>query len=458
MNDLQKALKQAPIVYVTRDIERALGLPKVYQNYHIISNRTPYAASVAKEQKNILLIKGKEQLDTRELLAHPKTKSYIKKISASGGENSHILVFKNTPQIEKICAENNWQLLNPPAALANMVEEKISQLHWLGELTKYLPPHKVMVLGEVTTPKPLLRKEGRRSPSLRRREPENGFPFILQFNRAHTGSGTMLIESEKQLNELKQKFPNREIRITQYIAGPAFTNNNVVWEKKVFVGNINYQITGLSPFTTRPFATIGNDWKLPAKLLSNEQVKQYQKMATDIGNKLAKGGWKGLFGIDVIMDEKTGKLYLIEINARQPASTTFESQLQQIVISNEAKRREKSSLATRETRSLAIARDDRYITTFEAYLGSLVGLPATSYTLQAIADGAQVVLKNKEKRVKSNELNRKIKKLKDLRLNIIPYHNTEPESDLLRIQCAKGMMEGHNVFNKIGLSIVDDLG
>ena len=41
-----------------------------------------------------------------------------------------------------------------------------------------------------------------------------------------------------------------------------------------------------------------------------------------------ESGWKGLFGIDVIYDEERDQFKLIEINARQPASTTYESQLQ----------------------------------------------------------------------------------------------------------------------------------
>ena len=96
----------------------------------------------------------------------------------------------------------------------------------------------------------------------------------------------------------------------------------------MLLGNISYQITGLKPFTDLPFSTIGNDWALPHKYLSKKQISQYKKIATDVGLKLQKAGWKGLFGIDVVVDDKTNKLYLLEINCRQPASTTYESQLQ----------------------------------------------------------------------------------------------------------------------------------
>src|SRR3989338_5642241 len=223
MHELRTALKSTPIVYITRDLERAIGLSDEYKNYYIVSNWSPWAKEYSKGKKNILLIKEKNILDTQELLEHKKTLQLLKKL-----KNFSILIFKNTSQIEKICHEHSWNLLNPNAELANRIEEKISQIEWLGPLKKYLPPHKVMLCKNLQW---------------------NKEKFILQFNRAHTGSGTILIESEKQIQELKQKFPNREVRVTQFIDGSAFTVNSVVWGNKVLVGNISYQIRKTNPRT-----------------------------------------------------------------------------------------------------------------------------------------------------------------------------------------------------------------
>jgi carbamoylphosphate synthase large subunit len=284
----------------------------------------------------------------------------------------------------------------------------------LEELKKLLPPHKVVVCKNISW---------------------KGKKFILQFNRAHTGSGTLLIESEKQLEELQKKFPERPVRVVKYIEGPMFTNNNVVWGKKILCGNINYQITGLKPFTERPFATIGNDWALPHKLLSKKQLKEYETIAKKVGQKLQKSGWKGLFGIDVILDEKTKKLYLIEINARQPASTTYESQLQKKV----------SSM--------------KYgVSSFEAHLASLLELDPDHLKLIEIESGAQIIQK-----VTTNYslLKPKLKKiteqLKKDGFKTVNYNNTELETDLLRIQSTKGIMKAHNKFNENGEKIIESL-
>ena len=275
MSILYKTLHNNPIIYVTRDIERAMGIPFQTPGYFVVTNKTAFAEELTCEKKNVILLAGKKMLDTWELL---------EKLEKGKGK---IIVFKNTPQIEKICQKNNWPLLNPQATLANRVEEKISQIDWLGYWTHYLPRFEITTVREVNW---------------------KNEPFILQFNRAHTGTGTVLIQSKKELEDIQNKFPNRAVRLTQYIEGPTFTLNAVVSHDKILVQNISYQITGLSPFTDESFATIGNDWALPIRLLTSEQREEIKKIALSIGEKLRADGWKGLFGIDVIAEAKTGKL------------------------------------------------------------------------------------------------------------------------------------------------------
>lgn len=396
-----------PVIYVVRDLERALGLPLATRNYYIISNSTPFANSFIKNKKNVLLIKNKELLDTRDLLQDVEVIKFINKIN-----NAQILVFKNTSQIEKICLEHDWKLLNPPAELSSKIEEKISQVEWLGDLKKYLPPFQIKIAKLVKW---------------------SGEKFILQFNRAHTGNGTILIENENQLKEIQTKFPNREVRISKYIKGPVFTNNNIVWGNKILCGNINYQITGLKPFTNLPFATIGNDWALPHKILTVKQKKEYEKMAQEIGKKMMKSGWKGLFGIDVVCDEKSGKLYLIEINARQPASTSFESQLQANVI-------------------LTCLGGEESLTTFQAHLLSVLEQKYDNQKLIKITDGAQITQKvmSTANKLQNLKIENNFKRFEKMGYKIVLYNNTDIEADWVRIQSSNGIMKAPNFFNKKG--------
>lgn len=407
-----------PVIYVTRDLERALGLPLATPGYFIIANFTPFAKLTAAGHDNVLLIEAAKLLDTHELLAHPQAVDFI-----TARTNPHILVFKNTGVIEKICAGHNWHLLNPSATLANMIEEKISQIEWLGDLTYFLPPHQIQLLKEVRF---------------------DGTPFVLQFNRAHTGNGTMLIDSPEKLHELQVKFPERPVRVTKYVEGVMCTSNNVVTATGVLVGNISYQITGLAPFTDQPFVTVGNDWRLGNEIWRRSQLAgylytdQYFLLVEEIGKRLGASGWRGLFGIDFVVrldeDGNPDNLYLIEINSRQPASTTYESWLQK-----ESK----------------IKNQESGMTTFEAHLLSLLGADLAGAELIEVDDGAQIILRNQNGR---NFLPEKLRefsnKLMAHDFNIIPYTNSAPGSDVLRIQSATGIMNRHREFNERGVQIL----
>ena len=326
------------IVYVAREIERAMGKEPV-GNYSIISNSSPYALEIKqKYPDNVWLIDSPEILDTYQLLLLPKVQEII------SIQNAQILVFKNTIHIENLCKEKSWKLLNPGAELSEKIENKISQVSWLGELTSLLPPHSISQIKDIVW---------------------NKKPFILQWSHGHTGDGTLLIQNEKDLSVFKEKFPYREARITDFIKGPMFTANIVVTDTVILLGNISYQITGMLPFTENAFSTIGNDWAVPHTILSYNQIKKFEEITEKVAKKMQGENWKGLFGVDIIYDEERDMLHLIEINARQPASTSYESELQK-------------------------AFDIEGITTFEAHILALTHKLIPS-ALIPINDGAQIL-------------------------------------------------------------------
>ncbi len=397
-NILIKKLGTKRLFYVCRDIERAeAGLYIGLKNFYIISGSNKYSGQLSKKYPRILSVKSKKILDTRELLESSYAKKFIRR-------HDYVVVFKPTAQIEEICRKHGWQLLNPSPALAAQVEEKISQVIWLGKLKKYLPLKKIDTLKNIKW---------------------SGQKFILQYNRAHTGSGTILIESKAKLDKLKKQFPERDVRISRFIDGPSFTVNCLVWDKKIFIGNISYQITGLKPFTDNMFATIGNDWSLPDSILTKKQISDIKKISGDVGRKLSTEGWRGLFGIDLSLDNKSGRIFLIEINARQPASTSFESALQ-----NDS-------------------RMNNGATIMEAHLLALLNCPSKNWNIIKIKNGAQLVQRVTESMPSLSEPYI----YKPVNFKVIHYNNSRPDSDLIRVQTRYGVMQSHNNLNEHGNEI-----
>lgn len=392
------------ITYITRDIERALGMDPSPE-YHIVCNKCPYSESIKQKYPDFvtLIESSAKPMGTGDLIT-----KYTEGKKISGD----ILVFKNTARIEPIATAGGLNLINPKAQLGELVENKISQIEWLGEIgNKYLPEHMLMLAKNLAW---------------------TGKPFILQWAHGHTGGGTTLITSDNDLRSIKQRFPERMTRRTEYIKGPSFTVNVVVAKNKILIGNISYQITGALPFTDNVFATVGNDWALTHSLLNEDEIEYINKMAFDLGKKMNIAGWRGLFGIDVIRNDEKDTIHLIEINARQPASTTFESILQQ------------------KNRSMGV----KGLTTFEAHIKALQGEDIND-ELIIINDGAQILQRVTYKT--QSVPPEKIKQLESLGYITIPYVNTIHNEDLLRIQGDMGIMETHDKFNKRGKEILDVL-
>lgn len=393
--------KTNKIIYITRDIERAIGtIPN--PDYIVITNKTKQSEIVHKNYPNFVhLIQAERLLGTGSLMEHPETVKIVP-VGAS------IMVFKNTDRIEMIAKKQGWNIINPPASLAENIENKITQIDLLADLAKkYLPEH-VLILA-----KNLVYKDK---------------PFIIQWAHSHTGEGTILINSEKDLLPLKEKFPERLVRQTEFILGPSFTVNAVIAGKKTLIGNISYQITGIPGFTDSIFSTIGNDWALSLSLLNETEIEYINNMVIEIGTKLIENGWVGLFGVDFIRDEQKNQIYLIEINARQPASTSFESFLQ-------------NEYSLQGVPGISI---------FDAHIKAL-NKQIVEQNLISINDGAQIIQRVTKKiySIKPET----VSKLEQAGYNTLVYSNIIANNDLIRIQSLRGIMETHLRFNDRGKEI-----
>ena len=420
----EKSNLKRPVIYIARDIERALGMMMPTANtghisdYYIIAGRTAYAEEIQKKYPDNVMLAG-DLLDTHEILIVPEVAAEIDRRTKK--DNAAILVFKNTLQIERIAREKGWTLLNPSAELAEKIENKITQAAWLGDLAKYLPEHKVVKVRDIVA--------GAKGTPF-------AFPFIMQWAHSHTGDGTILVSKQPELDKIAAIFPDREARVSQYIQGPTFTTNVVAGMKSP---NISYQITGMLPFTENPWSTVGNDWSLPHSLLTEEHVATIDNICSEVAERMSKAGWRGLFGLDFMHDMERDRIHLLEINARQPASTTYESQLQMHI------------------RSHGVPG----LTTFETHLQSLTGSAAKSAAqsleLIPLNDGAQIIQRVAKPLLAQTTIPTEeiFGKLESAGYAFIQYENLTPNSDKLRIQCARGIMEAHNKFNKRGKQILE---
>jgi len=304
------------IFYITLDPERALGIEDVLPDYTIIC---PYKSPLVNEMKNrgVNVVVLEDELKQKEvaeaikkgtygILQSDFLRKYIK--TYVQGSIPHVMILKNSQLIEDFCKKQGWKLLAPKAKVAEQFENKISQYKLLKNVVPY-PRTDISTLEKINIDETRPRQ------------------YVLQFNRGHSGNTTFFINSKKDLEKLAKKFPKREAKISEYIKGKTFTLNCLVLKSgRVIAGSISEQITGLKSATNNPNTTCGNDFTSPGNL-SKKQIKKIQEIAQSTGMALYKKDYRGLFGIDVIIENKTGKLYFIEVNTHQPASISFEAKL-----------------------------------------------------------------------------------------------------------------------------------
>jgi len=311
-------VRNRAIFYVTLDPERALGLEDVLPNYTIIC---PYKSQLTEHLKNerVSIVALEEQVPQKELSKIVKKGTYgilqsnfvRKYINTNVGyRKPHIMVLKISQLIEDFCRKQGWKLLAPKAKVAEQFENKISQY----KLLKNTVPYPETTLAHLR-----MFPKSKSANSTRR--------MVLQFNRGHSGNSTFFIRSAQDLEKLIKKFPKRAAKISEYIKGKTYTLNCLVLKSgKVISGSISEQITGLKGATNNPNTTCGNDFTSPRKL-SRGSIKKIQEISQSTGVALYKKGYRGLFGIDVIIQNKGGKVYFIEVNTHQPASISFEAKL-----------------------------------------------------------------------------------------------------------------------------------
>jgi len=297
------------IFYVTNNVERASGIDlSIYPEVFIVSNESSLGNLIKQKHRDRVILNHDSVLGSLDLLK--KYSANILKCAQSDGSKVQIMVFKNTLQIERYCQKQKWELLNASAKLVDKFEKKITQYSWMVENSLPIVLSEVVELG---------------NSEFSELKMKYGVPFILQFNTGHTGTGTIKIDSEDTYDKLKKKFPKRETKVAKYIDGEVYTVIACVMSDKLIrVSAVSKQLTGELELSDNPLSTVGNSWVN----VDSDIAMRIQIMATQVGKVMLQDGWKGLYGIDVIVGINRGdKLYLLEVNARQQASASLETQL-----------------------------------------------------------------------------------------------------------------------------------
>lgn len=306
-------LEQGSFFFLSNDPERTLGLEGLIANMHL--------AYIDKSQLTSLLDNShintfclNDHIDDTEVFRSSlkliKHQKFVEYFNTNKLEQNYIQTFKISPAFEKAVADLGAHLLNTTGELNRLFENKLSQYEQLSKLAVSLPRTIISTFAE-TNYEALARQFGNE--------------FVIQFDRGHTGSGTMFINNKEAFNELAAKYPQRTVKFSEMVIGKAYTLNACVLRQGVVMGGLSKQITGVEGLTNLKGATVGNDFSSHQDFTSGkdaliEEVKL-------IGEQMRASGYLGMFGIDLLVKDD-GTHVIIEINARQPASIPMYTKIQ----------------------------------------------------------------------------------------------------------------------------------
>lgn len=149
-------------------------------------------------------------------------------------------------------------------------------------------------------------------------------PVVVQPGDYEISGSTMFVHTAEDLEAAKRKFSSgdkfdrvRAIKLSPFILGDALSMLGCVTEAGVLTSTLQLQLIDV-PESLHGYpgagTFFGHDWG--CRPWSESSEADAQVIVELIGEWLGKRGYRGIFGIDFIYDNKKDKLYPIECNPR----------------------------------------------------------------------------------------------------------------------------------------------
>lgn len=217
-----------------------------------------------------------------------------------------------TPQVlEKL--QNSFgrkiEILSPSSRIRKLFNNKLFQYRSLQKLGLPVPSTDFVFL-EKETYSHLANKFGGK--------------FIIHLPYSDSGSGTFICDCHKAFDKLKRLSSKTRVAVSSFLGGLSLNMHAVIVEYKdrleVVPSQPSIQLVGIKGLVRRKTIWSGNDFASAHKLLGNNTVGRMIEEIDVIGKWMGSKGWRGIFGVDFVMDT-SNEIFPVDINARFQGST-----------------------------------------------------------------------------------------------------------------------------------------
>jgi len=154
---------------------------------------------------------------------------------------------------------------------------------------------------------------------------EFGARFVVQRDIDAAGRGTRVIASAKDLAEVGETFVGDEVWVAPYAGALSFNVNALATEDGALVSFPSVQVVGQPALNSAASGHCGNDFTA-ASAVSVAILSSIREQTARIGSWLADRSYRGLFGLDFVVDDRTGRPCAVDLNPRWQGSTSLQSQ------------------------------------------------------------------------------------------------------------------------------------
>ncbi|MEW6669354.1 MAG: ATP-grasp domain-containing protein [Thermodesulfobacteriota bacterium] len=298
------------------------------QPYHIVALRKTGDLEILRKRAEIFCLEEEigapvqeEGFNSARLLSHPLSRRYLQTLP----EPVSLLLYQSYPELEDLAGKEHWILLGNPGSLRTRVGDRAFFSSLVEELHLRRIEGTFMRLDELWSH-------------------EYGFwakrwgpGFVVQLPEVQQGGGkgTFFILTDADFRRLQRRLSSgmwrgsrlNTISLRRHVEGTAASLALCITRHGVLLSCLQRQLIDLPYCKGIPVNGVfcGHSWggdSWPAHIREGARVQ-----GLSVGERLREMGYRGILGIDFVIEAESGSVYPVEINARFTGAFPMLSQL-----------------------------------------------------------------------------------------------------------------------------------
>ena len=262
--------------------------------------------------------------NTVSILKQLGVKDYLNSL----GKSPSIFVYRSKENLDAYCKEQGWGLLANSHDKRDAYEMKEDFFKIGRSIGLSMIPGEQMNIADLDEDRLALlqKKYGKR--------------LVFQITEIYRGGGqgTIFVENLEDFHHFHRFVDERNARwtkrrlervnVTRYIDGESPSISGSATRHGVLSGVVQTQILDVEALllSERDGVFVGHDWSY--KDYSGSVQRQTDSIVAALGSYMWSRGYKGVFGVDLIVENITGKVYVVECNPRYTGAFPVYSMMQ----------------------------------------------------------------------------------------------------------------------------------